>query len=92
MKILTTWTVREGCLKEALSRHQAGKGNPPEGVKLLGRWYTTDARGGYAVYECEDVPALASFALAWADVLEVHHIPVVDDTQVGAVLAKAFAK
>ena len=34
MKILSTWTVRPGCLKEAVSRNLAGKGNPPAGVKL----------------------------------------------------------
>lgn len=92
MKILSTWTVRPGCMKEAVDRLLAGKGDPPEGVKALGRWYTTDGRGGYAVYECDDPVLLATFALTWTDLCEIHHVPVIDDAEAGPMVAKLFGK
>jgi hypothetical protein len=39
MKVLSNYTIRPGCVKEAVSRFLAGKGAPPAGIKLLGRWH-----------------------------------------------------
>jgi hypothetical protein len=92
MKILSTWTVRQGCLHEAIKRNLAGKADPPEGVKLLGRWYATDVSGGCAIYEADDVALFSAHALQWADLLEIRHVPVIEDAEAGPMMAKLFGK
>jgi Protein of unknown function (DUF3303) len=92
MKVLSTSSVRPGCVKEVVSRFLAGKGTPPTGVKVLGRWHQTDGSASFALYETDDPAALAEFVATWADVLEVHHSVVLEDAEFAAVLAKVFGK
>jgi uncharacterized protein DUF3303 len=92
MKILSTYAIRPGCLKEAANRFLTGKGMQVEGAKLIGRWHRSDASGGVAVYEVENPAAFSRNALEWSDVLEVTHTPVLDDAEAGASLASVFAQ
>ncbi|MGA7108740.1 MAG: DUF3303 family protein [Terracidiphilus sp.] len=90
MKILSTYAIRPGCVKEAVGRFLAGKANPPAGVKILGRWHKTDASGGYTLVETDNPAAMYEFAASWSDVLETHSTVVLDDAEAGPVLAKVF--
>jgi Protein of unknown function (DUF3303) len=92
MKVLVTWAVRQGAVKEAVGRFLAGKAAPPEGVKLLGRWHKTDCSGGFALYETDSPAALFTASAEWTDVLESHDSLVVEDAEAGPVLAKVFGK
>jgi uncharacterized protein DUF3303 len=92
MKILTSWTVRPGAVREAVSRFLAGGGLPPEGVTLLGRWHKSDVSGGYTLYETSNPAALYAAAAEWAELLEIRNDLVVEDAEAGPVLAKIFGK
>ena len=90
MKLILTWSVRPGAIKEAAGRFLAGQATPEEGVKLLGRWHKTDMSGGFALYESNNPTALYTGAAKWADVLEFHSSVVIEDAEAGPVLAKVF--
>ncbi len=92
MKVMSTYSVRPGCVKEATARFLAGEGAPVEGVKLLGRWHKTDGSGGYVLYETDSPEALMMGAMKWVDVLEIHGTVVVDDNAAGAAMAKYQSK
>ena len=92
MKFMSTWTVLPGTLKEAVGRFLDGQGQPPDGVTLLGRWHKTDCSGGFVLYESSNPEALFESAARWADVLEIHVTPVIEDAEVLPVFAKVFKK
>jgi len=90
MKVMSTYSIRPGCVKEAVSRFLGGKANPPAGVKLLGRWHKTDSSGGFTLMESDNPTAMFEFAASWADVLETHSTLVIEDAEAGPALAKVF--
>jgi hypothetical protein len=92
MKIMSTWTVRPGCKKEAISQFMTSKGAAPEGVKLLGRWHNTDGSGGFFLAETDNPSALYEGSNQWADLVDFHGHTVVEDAEAAAVLAKMFGK
>lgn len=92
MKFMTTWTALPGALRESVNRFLDGQGQPPEGVTLLGRWHKTDCSGGFVLFETTNPVALFESAAVWAEVLEIHTVPVVEDADAGAVFAKVFKK
>ena len=92
MKVLSTWTLRPGAVREAVERFLAGQAAPPEGVKLLGRWHKTDGSGGYSLFETHKPAALYAGAAAWSDLLEIENSLVIEDAEAGPVLAAAFKK
>ena len=92
MKILSPYSVRPGCIKEAAHRFLTGKGLHVEGATLIGRWHKSDASGGVAIYEVENPAVFSRNALEWSDVLEVTHTPVLDDAEAGSSMASTFQK
>ncbi|HEX4287180.1 MAG TPA: DUF3303 family protein, partial [Terracidiphilus sp.] len=72
------------------NRFLAGQGQPPAGIKMLGRWHKTDSSGGYVLYETDSPTALFEFSASWADVLEIHSNVVIEDAEAGPALAKVF--
>ena len=92
MKFLSTWSIRPGCVQEAVDRFLAGQAQPIEGVKLLGRWHKVDGSGGFSLSESDNPKALYEFATMWTDVLEIHSSLVVEDADAGPIMAKVFKK
>jgi hypothetical protein len=92
MLVMSTYTIRAGCVPEAASRFLSGKATPTTGVKILGRWHKTDSSGGYTLFEADDSAALYAFAASWADVLETHSSLVIEDAEAGPALAKIYGK
>jgi Protein of unknown function (DUF3303) len=90
MKFLSTFSVRPGCWQEAASRFLAGKGQPTQGVKLLGRWHNTDLSGGFSLIETDDPAAAYAYSVQWSDVLEMHTHPVIEDADAGPALAQRY--
>ena len=74
---------------EAIARFKNTGGQPPKGVKLLGRWTAADFSGGCVLVESDDASALTSFALMWSDLMELRIVPVLEDAQLIEVLAHA---
>jgi len=92
MKFLSTWNLRPGGVQTAVDRFLAGEANPATGITLLGRWHKADFSGGYSLSESDDPAALYEFAAKWNDVLEIHSSLVVEDAEVGPILARVFKK
>lgn len=92
MKFLSTWSVRPGCLREAVDRFLAGQAQPLEGVALLGRWHKADLSGGFSLSETDSPRALYEFAAMWVDMLEIHTALVIEDADAGPIMAKVFKK
>lgn len=88
MKFILTfsWKPDSQTRQEAFSRFKKTGGQPPKGVKLLGRWTRVDFSGGFDLLESEDPEALAAFALLWNDLMEITIIPVLEDQALSAVL------
>ncbi|MFP5228125.1 MAG: DUF3303 domain-containing protein [Acidobacteriota bacterium] len=92
MKVMSTYSIRPGCVPEAVQRFLSGKATPPAGVKILGRWHKTDASGGYTLFETDNPATLFEFAASWTDVLDNHSNVVIEDAEAGPALAKAYGK
>ncbi len=91
MKVMSTHSIRPGCLKDAVSRFLAGKSSPAgRRWKVLGRWFKTDGSGGFTLMESDNPAAMFEYAAAWGDVLELHSTIVIEDSEAGPVLAKVF--
>jgi hypothetical protein len=72
---------------EAIARFKSTS-LPPEGAKLLGRWTAADFSGGFVLLEGDDAKALTAFSLMWSDLMELKIVPVLEDADLSAVLAR----
>lgn len=90
MKFILTFTLIPDKEKraEAIARFQKTGGQPPKGVKLLGRWTRLDISGGVDLLESDDPKALAEFALQWSDLMKVEIAPVMEDQELSDVLKR----
>lgn len=90
MKFMVTFAIspESKSRDEAISRFKSSGALPPAGAKLLGRWTAADISGGFVLLESEDPKALAQFSLMWSDVMELKAVPVLEDAELGAVLAR----
>ena len=90
MKFMLTFSIGANTTSrdEAIARFKKTGGQPPKGVKLLGRWTAADFSGGFDLLESDDVKALTEFALMWSDILELKLVPVVEDEALAEVLSR----
>jgi hypothetical protein len=93
MKFILTYTIKPEVQgrDKAIARFKKTGGQPPKGVKLLGRWTAADFGGGFELLESDDVKALTEFSLMWSDLMELRIVPVVEDAELSEVL-KRLAK
>ena len=90
MKFMLTFTIKPEVRgrDEAIGRFKATGGQPPKGARLLGRWTAADFSGGFDLIESDDVKTLTEFSLMWSDLMELRLVPVVEDAELGEVLAR----
>jgi Domain of unknown function (DUF3303) len=88
MKFMLTFSIKPEtkARDEAIARFKATGGQPPKGVRLIGRWTAADFSGGFDLLESDDVKALTEFALMWSDLMELRIVPVIEDADLGEVL------
>lgn len=91
MKFIATFAIKPDTKgrDEAIRRFKQTGGQPPAGVKLLGRWTAADFSGGYDLIESKDAAALTHFALMWSDIMELRLVPVVEDAELAESLERA---
>jgi hypothetical protein len=90
MKVMSTWSLKPGAIREAAKRFLAGEAAPHEGVTLLGRWHSVDISCGFTLYETNSPAALIEGAARWAEFLDIRTYLVVEDAEAGAAMAKVF--
>jgi hypothetical protein len=90
MKFMLTfsWKPDVKAQDQGIARFQKTGGQPPKGVKLLGRWTRADFSGGFDLLECDDAQRLAEFALMWSDLMELTIVPVLEDKELSKVLKR----
>ena len=74
---------------EAFARFRKTRGEPPKGVKFLGRLTTLTFSKVYVLVETQDAKALAQYAFEWGDVTQVHTVPVMGDAELVDILERA---
>ena len=91
MKFMLTFTLKPETKgrDEAIARFKKTGGQPPKGVKLLGRWTAADFSGGFDLLESDTAAALTEFALMWSDLMELRLVPVLEDAELSQVLQRA---
>ncbi|CAM5798324.1 DUF3303 domain-containing protein [Rhizobacter fulvus] len=87
MLFISHWRILPGHRDTTIERFAKTGGQPPKGVKMLGRWHDVANGTGFAVSEADDAAAVARWALEWNDLMEMDVRPALDDEQLGAVLA-----
>jgi uncharacterized protein DUF3303 len=90
MKFMLTFAIKPEAKgrDQAIARFKKTGGQPPKGVKLLGRWTAADFSGGFDLLESDDVKALTEFSLMWSDLMELKIVPVVEDAELTEVLKR----
>jgi hypothetical protein len=90
MKFMLTFAIKPETKgrDEAIARFKKTGGQPPKGAKLIGRWTAADFGGGFDLIESDDVQALTEFSLMWSDIMELRLVPVIEDGELGGVLAR----
>ena len=91
MQFMVTWKLPPASYKQALARFLETGAAPPEGLKILGRWHAAGSTRGFSLVEGTEAALMESLAV-WADLMEVHAVPVVDDATAGAIAAKLAGK
>jgi hypothetical protein len=92
MLYVCQWRARPGTRDTIIERFAKTGGQPPQGVKMLGRWHNVANGSGVSVSEAEDLSAIARWALDWNDVMDMEIYPALTDDQLGAVLAGLQSK
>ncbi|WP_233855873.1 DUF3303 domain-containing protein [Paraburkholderia sp. HD33-4] len=86
MKFIVQWNGLPTAENSAIERFMKTGGQPPEGVKMLGRWHAIGGLHGFAVVEAEDTRGLSALALQWDDLLTMSIFPAATDEELGAAL------
>lgn len=90
MKFISTYKFRDGAHSGAAKAFLSGGAQPPEGAKLLGRWHAADGSGGFSLMETDDPATAYQLSLEWSEFLSITTVPVLEDAEVGPILAKVF--
>jgi hypothetical protein len=88
MKFIVQWSGLPTIENAVIERFMKTGGQPPEGVKMLGRWHAIGGLHGVAIVESDDPQAMSGLALQWADLLTLNIHPALTDEDLGASLAK----
>ena len=88
MKVMSTWSVRPGAIREAVKRFLAGEAAPIAGVTLLGRWHSVDLSHGYSLYETDNPAKIYEGTARWVEILDIEDTLVIEDAEAGPALAK----
>ncbi len=88
MKTMVVWSLKPGAsLSEAVRRFLAGEAGPQEGQKLLGRWHSVDMSIGFTLLESEHAASHYVAASKFADLFDLRTYMVLEDSDVGPILA-----
>ncbi len=90
MKFITTWSFRSGEIGTAARKFLTEGAPVPEGATILGRWHKADLSGGFALVESDNATSSYENAVAWSDILELQTVPVLENDEIGPILAKHF--
>ena len=86
MKFMIAYTIKPAHFQAAVSRFLETGGTPPDGLRMLGRWHS--ASKGWSIGDTDDVKKVYEWTTRWNDLLEFTVTPVMDDAELGEMLAR----
>lgn len=89
MKFMITFPLTHRDYDERVARFLETGAPPPEGVDLLGRWFTASHSKGFMLAETDDAKALFRWVSEWASIIDFVIEPVVTDEEGAAVLSES---
>ena len=92
MKFMGTWRTHPGLYKTAVQQFLKTGGNPPKGLKTVGRWHVPGSILGWHLLEGDDPTVVAQHVAEWADVIELEVNPVIEDAAAAEAASKVFGK
>jgi hypothetical protein len=93
MKTMVVWSLKPGAsLSEAVRRFLAGEAGPQEGQKILGRWHSVDMSIGFTLSETDNPSTHYVAASKFADIMDLRAYMVIEDSDVGPILASMGKK
>ncbi len=79
MIYVVAWTFKPEHRDAVQARFKQTGGLPPEGVRMLGRWFGIGRNQGVCAAETDDPLALARWAQQWSDLLSFDIYPALND-------------
>ena len=86
MLFMVTFPLTHRDYQERVSRFLETGAPPPNGVKVLGRWFTASHNKGFMLAESDDTKALFRYVSEWASIIDFVIEPVVTDEEAASVL------
>ena len=86
MKYIVTFELTTAGYKERVKRFLETGAPPPDGVTLLGRWYTLGHNKCFMLTETADPSAIFRCVSQWADLINFEVHAVLEDAQIAKVL------
>ena len=86
MKFMVTFPLTHRDYKERVTRFLETGAPPPEGVTLLGRWFTASHSKGFMLVETNDAKPLFRWTSEWANLIDFQIEPVVTDEEGAPIL------
>lgn len=90
MKFMSTFKFKDGKVPEAAKKFLEGGAPAPEGATILGRWHNSDLSGGFVLMETDNPQSTYDTAVEWNEMIDIQTVPVLEDEQIGPVLAKYY--
>jgi hypothetical protein len=88
MQFMITFALTHRDYNQRVARFLEAGAPPPEGVTLVGRWFTASHSKGFMLVESDTAQAIFRYASEWADILDFTAEPVLTDEQAAGVLTK----
>jgi hypothetical protein len=79
MIFVSVYTLPPENRTAAQDRFKKSGGQPPKGVKMLGRWHSVEGGRGVTICESNDAQAVAAWAQQWSDLISFDIYPAIDD-------------
>ena len=90
MKFVSTWKFLPGAVPAAAKQFLESGAPAVEGSTILGRWHNADLSGGVVIVETDDPKTAYETAAQWAETIQLSTRPVLEDDEIGPILAKYF--
>ena len=86
MQFMVSFPLTHRDFKTRVSRFLETGAPPPEGVKLLHRWFTASHSQGFMLVETDDASHLFRWTSEWADLIDFQVEPVITDAEAAPIL------
>lgn len=88
MKFMVTFPLTHRNYKQRVSRFLETGAPPPEGVTLVGRWFTASHSKGFMLVETDDPKTIFKWTSQWCDLMDFQVEPVLTDEEAAPILAE----